>query len=95
MISERKGEKKMKLIGKLKKQVEETNSKEEAKNIIEKAGMELTDDELNKVTGGEATGGDDGSNTTNGMTKGVCVCGNQGEIDHTCPYCGSQFRKIS
>ncbi len=92
MISVRKGEKKMKLIGKLKKQVEETNSKEEAKNIIEKAGMELTDDELNKVTGGEATGEDDGSNTTNGMTKGTCVCGNQGERGYTCPSCGSPYR---
>ena len=85
----------MKLIGKLKKRVEETNSKEEAKNIIEKAGMELTDDELNQVTGGETNGGGTGEDITNGMNKGVCVCGNQGEIDHTCPYCGSQFRKIS
>ncbi len=36
----------MKLIGNLKKQVEETNNKEEAKEVIEKAGMELTNDEL-------------------------------------------------
>ncbi len=36
----------MKLIGNLKKQVEETKNKEEAKEVIEKAGMELTDDEL-------------------------------------------------
>ncbi len=42
----------MKLVGELKKQVEETNNKEEAKEIIEKAGMELTDDELDCVTGG-------------------------------------------
>ncbi len=42
----------MKLVGELKKQVEETNSKEEAKEVIEKAGMLLTDDELDNVTGG-------------------------------------------
>ncbi len=42
----------MKLVGELKKQVEETNSKEEAKEVIEKAGMQLTDEELDNVTGG-------------------------------------------
>ncbi len=42
----------MKLIGNLKKQVEETNSREEAKEIIEDAGMLLTDEELDNVTGG-------------------------------------------
>ena len=42
----------MKLVGNLKKQVEETTNKEEAKEVIEKAGMELTDEELDKVAGG-------------------------------------------
>ena len=42
----------MKLIGNLKKQVEQTESKEEAKKVIEQAGMELTDDELDQVAGG-------------------------------------------
>ncbi len=42
----------MKLIGNLKKQIEETKNKEEAKEVIEKAGMELTDDELDYVVGG-------------------------------------------
>lgn len=42
----------MKLIGNLKNQVEKANSKEEAKGIIEKAGMQLTEDELNMVVGG-------------------------------------------
>ena len=45
-------EKRMKLVGELKKKVEETKNKEEAKEVIEKAGMELTDDELNNITGG-------------------------------------------
>ena len=43
----------MKLIGNLKKHVEETKNKEEAKEVIEKAGMELTDEELDLVTGGD------------------------------------------
>ena len=42
----------MKLIGKLKESVEKAKDREEAKEIIEEAGMELTDDELDKVAGG-------------------------------------------
>ncbi len=42
----------MKLTGKLKEQVEQTSTKEEAKKIIEEAGMELTDEEMNQVAGG-------------------------------------------
>ena len=42
----------MKLIGNLKDQVEKANSKEEAKGIIEKAGMELTEEEVEMVAGG-------------------------------------------
>ena len=42
----------MKLVGELKKQVEGTNNTEEAKELIEDAGMLLTDDELDYVTGG-------------------------------------------
>ena len=42
----------MKLVGELKKQVEETKNKEEAKELIEKAGMLLTDEELDHVAGG-------------------------------------------
>ena len=42
----------MKPIGDLKDKVEKANSKEEAKEIIEKAGMQLTADELNLVVGG-------------------------------------------
>ena len=42
----------MKLIGKLKEDVEKAEKKEEAKKIIEKAGMELTDEEMDQVAGG-------------------------------------------
>ncbi len=42
----------MKLIGELKEKVEKTENKEEAKKIIEDAGMELTDEEMDQVAGG-------------------------------------------
>lgn len=42
----------MRLIGNLKDQVEKANSKEEAREIIEKEGIELTDEEMNQVGGG-------------------------------------------
>ena len=40
----------MKLIGDLKKQVEQAKNKEEAKDIIKNAGMLLTDSELDEIT---------------------------------------------
>ncbi len=42
----------MELTGKLKEQVEQASDKAEAKKIIEEAGMQLTDDELEQVAGG-------------------------------------------
>ena len=42
----------MKLIGELKEKVEKAENREEAKKIIEEAGMELTDEEMNQVAGG-------------------------------------------
>ena len=44
----------MKLTGELKEQVEETDSREEKKRLIEEAGMELTDEEMDIVSGGES-----------------------------------------
>jgi hypothetical protein len=43
---------KMKLIGELKDKVEKAETKGEAKEIIKDAGMELTDEEMDKVAGG-------------------------------------------
>ncbi len=43
----------MKLIGKLKEQVEKAASLDEAKAIIAAAGMELTREEMSSVTGGD------------------------------------------
>jgi bacteriocin-like protein len=42
----------MKLTGNLKKQVEKSENKEEAKDLIKDAGMELTEEELDQITGG-------------------------------------------
>ena len=42
----------MKLIGKLKEEVDQAESMEEKKEIIEDAGIELTDEELDMVAGG-------------------------------------------
>ena len=43
----------MKLTGILKKQVEKADNKAEKRRLIEKAGMKLTDDELEMVSGGQ------------------------------------------
>ncbi len=42
----------MELVGKLKDEIAQTKSKGEAKEIMENAGMKLTDDELDAVAGG-------------------------------------------
>ena len=42
----------MKLTGELKEKVEQTKTKEEAKQTIEEAGMILSDAELDQVAGG-------------------------------------------
>lgn len=42
----------MKLIGDLKKKVDEANTREEKQEIIKDAGMELTEKELEMVSGG-------------------------------------------
>ena len=42
----------MKLIGQLKNKVEKAETKEEAKQIIQDAGMLLDDQEMDQVTGG-------------------------------------------
>jgi hypothetical protein len=44
----------MELIGNLKKQVESAKNRDEAKKMIENAGLKLTDDELNMVAGGSS-----------------------------------------
>lgn len=50
----------MRLIGKLKEEVEKAETKEEKKVLIEEAGMELDDEELEQVAGGSYYLMDDG-----------------------------------
>ena len=47
----------MKLTGKLKEDVEKAENKEQAKELIAEAGMELTDEEMDQVSGGEGGSG--------------------------------------
>ncbi len=42
----------MKLTGKLKEKVSKAETKEQAKELIANAGMELTDEEMDNVAGG-------------------------------------------
>ncbi|RKM59189.1 hypothetical protein D6855_09790 [Butyrivibrio sp. CB08] len=44
----------MKLIGALKEAVEQAQSLEEVKRVIEQAGMELSDEELKEIAGGRS-----------------------------------------
>ena len=63
----------MKLIGKLRKQVENASSKGEKREIIAEAGMMLSDDELVQVVGG--CGGGEVSRIIGDVT--TCeLCGN-------------------
>lgn len=76
----------MKLIGNLKTEVEQASSKEEAKIIIEKAGILLTDNEIDEITGGLL------SWAVTNKIYGICVCGRRGPKGHYCPNCGSLFK---
>ena len=40
----------MKLVGELKEKVEKAENQEEAKEIIKEAGIELTDEEMQRMT---------------------------------------------
>lgn len=42
----------MKLVGDLKDKVEKAETREEAKKVIEEAGMKLTEEEMDQVAGG-------------------------------------------
>ncbi len=79
----------MKLTGDLKKKVEQTQTKEEAKDAIKKAGMLLTDDELEQVSGGEEYFFPSGGSW---VWRYEC-CGNTWESNNDlnsgyCPTCG-------
>ena len=52
VVISKKEEEAMKLVGELKDKVEKAENQEKAKKIIEEAGMELTDEEMDQVAGG-------------------------------------------
>lgn len=52
----------MKLLGELKEKVEKAETMKEKKEIIEEAGVALTDDELDQVAGGTTQEFSDGYN---------------------------------
>ncbi len=80
----------MKLIGEIKKQVESTATKEEAKDVIANAGMELTDDELEQVAGGYGIWDCD---------RNIHACGQAvwdeslGKYVRRCKFCGATIEK--
>lgn len=76
----------MKLIGDLKKQVEQAKNKEVAKELIKKAGILLTNKELDEIIGGSLP-----SETTTAKPMGFCVCGQSGPLGFVCKSCGSRF----
>ena len=43
----------MKLVGKLKENVEKAENKDQAKELIAEAGMELTNEEMETIAGGK------------------------------------------
>jgi hypothetical protein len=45
----------MELVGELKEKVEKAESKEEARDTIREAGIELTEEEMEQVAGGLST----------------------------------------
>ena len=67
----------MKLTGNLKKQVEATATKDEAREAIRNAGMILDDAELDQVTGGGISQPDEHFND---FPKSIAV---------SCPHCGT------
>lgn len=64
----------MELIGKLKKDVENSKDIKEARSIMEKAGMRLTNEELQQISGG--TGGSNSNEYYIYASKGADVYNN-------------------
>ena len=63
----------MKLVGKLKENVEKAESKEQEKELIAKADMILSDDELDQVAGGGMSWGFNKCKCC-GMPMSHCTC---------------------
>ena len=83
----------MKLIGNLKKKVENAKTKEEARDTIKKAGMLLDDDELAQVSGGANTSGDnsefvDYNSNCEQSKNGIHIWVETVNHYYLCPECG-------
>ena len=76
----------MKLVGKLKESVAKAENKEQAKETIKQAGMELTDEEMDKVSGGDTN--------SSGMELPYTVGVGQ-LLELTCPTCGEKMSWFS
>ena len=80
----------MKLTGELKEKVSKAETKEQAKELIANAGMELTDDELEMVSGGGdglwVVSGDPECPRCPG-TKMNRFCEDGNLITYICPIC--------
>ena len=82
----------MKLIGNLKKQVEETKNKEEAKEVIEKAGIELTDEELEVIAGSNQQVYVDPDSECSNSPFGKHYWSLQDDHTRICDFCGCHSR---
>ena len=81
----------MKLTGELKKQVAKAETRKEAKEAIENAGMLLTDDELDQVSGGWWFYGGDTSNVPDGLECEDCGYKFTNTVSSkSCPKCGGK-----
>ena len=79
----------MKLLGDLKDKVEKAENQEEAKKVIEEAGMELTDEEMDQVAGGAPRPTLDWTDTSQPESNdiGDCICEEESKEDHKgCRY---------
>ena len=74
----------MKLTGDLKNQVEKAESKNEKKKLIEEAGMELTDEEMDQVAGGAPRPTLDWTDTSQPESNdiGDCICEEESKMDN-------------
>ena len=85
----------MKLTGKLKNQVEKAETREAAREAIAKAGMLLTDDKLDQVSGGYVGGGSSRvqgqpyycEDCQKGFTVTAVVYSGESGRKEPCPYC--------
>ncbi len=80
----------MKLTGTLKENVEKAESTEQAKELIAQAGMELTDDEMQKVSGGTSN-----SPIRHHFCEDCLYEWDGPEDEYLCPRCGREWTYVT